>query len=183
MITDERRWELEDIRATKKHAELEGFEWSQHGHGGGSRLVPRVVPIGHGKCLAVYPDDDTLAVMNGWTMVTVGFGRNGDGEVAELALLKSVDGTGVNIRHYDHQRTNIHVTVARHGRAVAKPDGAACSVKRVGDAFVFDILSQVSIVPYGDNDDSTGDNDDSIVDDGNDDGDGDFPEASTGGVT
>ena len=85
--------------------------------------------------------------------------------------------------NYDHQRTNIHAA-GRASRQGGRQAGRSRLLgERVGDAFVFDILSQVSIVPYGDNDDSTGDNDDSIVDDGNDDGDGDFPEASTGGVT
>jgi hypothetical protein len=168
-----------------------GFEWERHG--GGNRHVPRVVPIAKGKCLAVVPDDNTLTVMDeeGWARVAVAFRRNGDGELAEMALRKSANGVGVNIRHYDQQRTNIHVTVARHGKPVAKPDAGPCSVRRIGDVFVFDILSQVSIVAYGagidddnddgdagdtgigddDNDDDNDDGDAGVGDDDNDDGD------------
>jgi hypothetical protein len=65
----------------------------------------------------------------------------------ELALVKSADGTGINIRFYDKQRVNIHVTVKHHGKAVAKADAKACQVKRVGDSFVFNILDQISIGP------------------------------------
>ena len=146
-ITQERRLELETIRAEKKHAEVEGVAW-EHARRGGNRPVPRVVPIGHGKAISVYPDDATLATMNeeGWTKVKVGFRRNDDGEFAELFLRKADDGTGINIRHHDQQRTNIPITVRHHGKAVAKPNAGACSVRRVEDMFVFGLLDQISII-------------------------------------
>ena len=117
-ITDARRWELDEIKAIKKMNELDGFEWEAHGHGGGNRNVPRVTPIAQCKCLAVYPSDEVLAAMDeeGWAKVAVAFRRNGEGELAEMALRKSTNGAGVGIRHYDQQRTNIHVSVARHGQ-------------------------------------------------------------------
>ena len=45
------------------------------------------------------------------------------------------------------KRVQIYVHVKRHGNAVAKPNAGRCEVSRVGDAFVFKILDQVSIVP------------------------------------
>jgi hypothetical protein len=127
--------------------ELAGVQWQQHGGGSGNRRLPRVVPIVHGEVLAVYPDDATVEVMRSekWAKVRVGFINNADGEFSELVLAKSE--AGLNVRFYRRQRPTIHVNVRRRGRAVARAEAKACSVRRVGDAFVFDVLDQVSIVP------------------------------------
>jgi hypothetical protein len=136
----------------KKRDELEGFAM-EPAHatrsGSGNRALPRVVPIMHGKVLAVYPDDATVDAMKneGWSTVKIGFKKNDAGEFVELALVKSDDETGINVRFYDKQRVNIHVTVKHHGVAEAKPGAGACDVRRVGDAFVFSILDQISISP------------------------------------
>jgi hypothetical protein len=126
----------------------------EKGRSGGDRThLPRVVPHLRGAYLAVYPDDETVSAMKaeGWTAVKVGFSQNSDGDLdfEELMLEKSTDGTGLKIKGPDdrHTRTRIHISVRRHGKAVAKPDAGRCEVSRVGDAFVFKILDQVSIVP------------------------------------
>jgi hypothetical protein len=42
----------------------------------------------------------------------------------------------------------IHVTVEETlGMAVAKPSAGACTVRRVGDAFVFNVLDHIGIKP------------------------------------
>jgi hypothetical protein len=136
--------------------EVGRFKREPHGSGGGARThLPRVVPhLGRGEYLAVYPDDETVAAMKaeGWTTVKVSFSQNSDGDLDFEALMleKSTDGIGVKIKEPDtrHSRTRVHVSVKRHGKAVAKLNAGPCEVQRVGDGFAFKILDQVSIVPH-----------------------------------
>jgi hypothetical protein len=119
------------------------------GSRGGS--LPRVTPIVKGEVLAVYPDDAMIEAMRseGWGKVKTGFRRNGEGELTELFVFKSTDGTGLAFRFYRSQRPHIHVLMSGFGRVVGKPNAGPCTVRRVTadgrDAFVFDIADQISL--------------------------------------
>jgi hypothetical protein len=81
-----------------------------------------------------------------WDTVKVQYRHNENDELEELALIKSEDNVGVGIRYYEKQRMSIHVTVEKTlGTAVAKPNANACAVRRVGDAFVFNVLDHIGI--------------------------------------
>jgi hypothetical protein len=110
------------------------------------QLIYRVA--GGGKAVLIYPDDETVAVLKSehWDTVKVHYRHNETGELEELAIIKSEDNVGVGIRYYEKQRVSIHVTVEKAlGTAVAKPNAGACGVRRVGDAFVFNVLDHIAI--------------------------------------
>jgi hypothetical protein len=127
---------------------LAGFDPPLNHGGRSDRSQPRVTPIAKGEAIAIYPDTATEEVMKSesWTAVIARPRRNAAGEVEEIALVKSTDGTGVSLRTYTNQRSKFHVTVKGIGKAVAKP-GGTCTVRRVGDAFVFRIIDAIDIVP------------------------------------
>jgi hypothetical protein len=127
--------------------ELEGFVMEPHTNRPGSNnaALPRVTPMAKGKVIAVYPDDEAVEAMRseGWITVKVGFEQNDAGDFSELALVKSEDGIRLKIRYYKQQRVKVSVSVRRHGTAVA--NAGTCTMKRIGDAFVFHILDCVGI--------------------------------------
>jgi hypothetical protein len=99
----------------------------------------------HGLILSVYPDEAILLTMReeNWTTVTIGWKKNDAGQTTELLLRK---GGPIRIRYdYGHQKPHIRVTIKGRGRAVPKLDAGACQVSRRGEAFVFDLTSQLSI--------------------------------------
>jgi hypothetical protein len=133
--------------------ELAGFKQFPHttrSKRSGNSDLPRITVIGGGKAVVIYPDDETVAALKSehWDTVKVHYRHNETGELEELAIIKSEDNVGVGIRYYEKQRVSIHVTVEKTlGTAVAKPNAGACAVRRVGDAFVFNVLDHIAIKP------------------------------------
>jgi hypothetical protein len=141
---------------SKKRAaesELAGFKQFPHTtrtKRGDNSSLPRITVIGGGKAVVIYPDDETVAALKSehWDTVKVQYRHNESGELEELAVIKSEDNVGVGIRYYEKQGVRIHVTVEKTlGMAVAKPSAGACPVRRVGDAFVFNVLDHIGIKP------------------------------------
>jgi hypothetical protein len=141
---------------TKKRTaedELAGFKQFPHTtrtKQSGNSGLPRVTVIGGGKAVVIYPDDETVAALKSehWDTVKVQYRHDENGELEELAIITSEDNVGVGIRYYEKQRVSIHVTVEKTlGMAVAKPNATACLVRRVGDAFVFNVRDHIGIKP------------------------------------
>jgi hypothetical protein len=113
------------LTAKKRAAEdeLAGFKQFPHTtrtKGSGNTGFPRITVIGGGKAVVIYPDGETVAALKSehWDTVKVQYRHNENGELEELAIIKSEDNIGVGIRYYEKQRVSIHVTVEnpRHGR-------------------------------------------------------------------
>jgi hypothetical protein len=97
---------------TKKRAaedDLAGYKQFPHTtrtKGSGSSALPRITVIGGGRAVVIYPDDDTVAALRSenWATVKVSYRHNDNGELEELAIIKSDDNVGVGVRYYEKQR-------------------------------------------------------------------------------